>query len=94
MSSKEVEIIPAQNTSKTESPLIETIAREEVAVKKCCLTTKQDIHIACKCCAYTWSFTLNGIECCCLGLSSCCIFMSNAALCCNKTLEQIDCDGR
>jgi hypothetical protein len=71
---------------------IETIVRDEVAVKRCCLTTKEDIHIACKCCAYTWCISLNGIECCCVSLSKMCIFLSDAALCCNKVLEEIDCD--
>ena len=73
--------------------VIDTImVHEEVPVKKYCSTMKENVHIACKCCAYTWCFSLNSIECCCVSLSKICILLSDAALCCNKALEEIDCD--
>jgi hypothetical protein len=68
-----------------EPTLVESIERDE----KC---LKEDVHIAFKCCAYTWCLSLNGIEFCCVSLSKLCILMSDAALCCNKALERIDCD--
>jgi len=71
---------------------INNIDREEEPVKKCCSTAKEDVHIVCKCCAYTWCMSLNSIECCCVSLSKICILLSDVALCCNKALEEIDCD--
>ena len=66
--------------------------REEVPVKKCCMTKKENVHVAAKCCAYSWCISLNGIECCCMTMSKLCIIMSDIAICCNKALEEIDCD--
>jgi hypothetical protein len=74
---------------------VEPVIQEEVGkvvAKKCCNTMKEDVHIAFKCCAYTWCISLNGIECCCLTVSKVCGFISDIAMCCNKALEQIDCD--
>ena len=69
------------------------IMREEVVpVKKCCKTKKENVHVAAKCCAYSWCISLNGIECCCMTMSKLCIIMSDIAICCNKALEEIDCD--
>uniref|UniRef100_A0A6C0D3L5 Uncharacterized protein n=1 Tax=viral metagenome TaxID=1070528 RepID=A0A6C0D3L5_9ZZZZ len=73
--------------------LQETIIRDEVAVKKCCNIVKTDVHICCKCCAYSWAFSLNSIECCCVGLSGLCLAMSKCAIGCKDCLERIDCDG-
>ena len=67
------------------------MVREEKQ-NKCCKVMKEDVHIAGKCCAYSWCFTLNGIECCCVTMSACCVTLSNLALYCNKCLEEIDCD--
>ena len=66
--------------------------KDKCCKDKCCKVMKEDVHIACKCCAYSWCFTLNGIECCCVSMSKCCISLSGLALCCNKFLEEIDCD--
>lgn len=95
MSSKEEqpkEEQPKEEERKEEQPVVQEMVREEQAVKKCCSVMKEDVHIAGKCCAYTWCCTLNGIEGCCLALSKCCLFMSELAMGCNKCLEQIDCD--
>jgi len=75
-----------------ESPVIQEMDRETDKVKKCCNIMKEDVHIICKCCAYTWCFSLNSIECCCLSMSKCSLFMSNVFIGCNNFLEQIDCD--
>lgn len=86
---------PPVETKQPESidpPIIATMMEREKPVKKCCNIMKEDVHIAGKCCAYSWCFTLNGIECCCVGLSKLCICFSDMALCCNNCLEQIDCD--
>jgi hypothetical protein len=69
----------------------ETIVREVTPTKKC---VKEDAHICFKCCVYSWSFTLNGCECCCGGLSELCLGMSRIALCFKNSLEVIDCDSR
>lgn len=74
------------------NPCVEEMVREEEKVKKCCSIMKEDVHIAGKCCAYTWCGALNSIECCCVALSKCCLFMSEGAMGCNNCLEQIDCD--
>ena len=89
-------------TPKEETSVIAAVmVREETPDKcckdkcckdKCCNVMKEDVHIACKCCAYSWCLTLNGIECCCVSMSKCCISLSSLALCCNKFLEGIDCD--
>lgn len=74
-----------------EKVVVEVMVREEV-VTSCCSTKKEEVHIAGKCCAYTWCISLNSIECVCVSMSKVCILLSDAALCCNKFLEQIDCD--
>ena len=82
---------PVTQIVQPEEVKVDVMVREEV-VKSCCSTKKEDVHIAGKCCAYTWCISLNGIECCCVSLSAMCTTLSNMALCCNKFLEQIDCD--
>ena len=82
---------PVIEEVKTEAPVIIQIAQED-RTKKCCSIMKEDVHIAGKCCAYTWCCTLNGIECCCMSMSKCCIILSDIAIACNKFLEAIDCD--
>jgi hypothetical protein len=62
---------------------VQPMVREEVPVKKCCMTKKENVHVAAKCCAYSWCISLNGIECCCVSLSKLCIIMSDIAICCN-----------
>ena len=70
------------NTTPTEDiPVIVTVmVREEIPDKcckdKCCNVMKEDVHIAGKCCAYSWCLALNGIECCCVSMSKCCIYNS------------------
>jgi len=71
---------------------ITPMVRDEVPVKTCCVTKKENVHVAAKCCAYSWCISLNGIECCCMTMSKLCIIMSDIAICCNKALEEIDCD--
>lgn len=72
---------------------VQPMVREEVVpVKTCCGTKKEQVHVAAKCCAYSWCISLNGIECCCVTMSKLCIIMSDIAICCNKALEEIDCD--
>lgn len=78
--------------SAEEPPHSIVMSREEQVAAKCCNTMKEDVHILCRCCAYTWCCTLNGIEGLCFGLSKCCLFASEAAMGCNKCLEKIDCD--
>ena len=87
--------------SNNENTVIpEEMAREEQKKQNsCCTVMKEDVHIAGKCCAYSWCFTLNGVECCCVSMSTCCVSMSTCcvtlsdlALYCNKFLEEIDCD--
>jgi len=68
------------------------MVREGVVPVKTCCVKKENVHVAAKCCAYSWCISLNGIECCCVSLSKLCIIMSDIAICCNKALEQIDCD--
>ena len=79
-----------EEETKKEQPKSEVMQREPE--NKCCKVMKEDVHIAFKCCAYSWCVSLNGIECCCVSLSRCCIALSEVALCCNKMLESIDCD--
>jgi len=86
------EIVTKKEDEKQNEPIVETMIREDETTKKCCSIMKEEVHVAFKCCAYTWCVSLNGIECCCVGLSKMCILMSDLALCCNKALEQIDCD--
>ena len=82
---------PKEETSVVEQPVAQEMAREE-SVKKCCSIMKEDVHVAGKCCAYTWCCTLNGIEGLCVILSKCCLLSSALAMGCNKCLEEIDCD--
>lgn len=67
--------------------------RNEEGAKKCCNIMKTDVHVCFKCCTYSWACSLNGIECCCGGLSMLCLMMSRCALGCRDCLEKIDCDG-
>ena len=76
------------------APVIEVIEREEANVKKCGNCLSKDARCLFHCCIKTWSFTLNGCECCCAGLSACCIFSSAVAMGCNKCMESIDCDEK
>jgi hypothetical protein len=97
MSSKEETVVvtnvePKEEEKAEASPVLQEMVREEKAVSKCCSVMKEDVHIACKCCSYSWCITLNGIEGCCFALSKCCLFASELAMGCNKFLEQIDCD--
>lgn len=89
---KEVVLVEMKQPKEEVSPIVEEMVRGEEKVKKCCAVMKEDVHIAGKCCAYTWCCTLNGIECCCVSMSKLCLAMSEAAMGCNKLLEQIDCD--
>jgi hypothetical protein len=88
-------IDPSKSEPKepTKPEEVTPIIREEVVpVKTCCVTKKENVHVAAKCCAYSWCISLNGIECCCMTMSKLCIIMSDIAICCNKALEEIDCD--
>jgi len=68
--------------------LSETMEREQP--KKCCKLS-EDVHATCKCCVYSWSFCLSGLEYICSGLSCLCIGCSDSALECNKCLHCVDC---
>ena len=76
-----------------QAPVQVSMIRDDEAVKKCCSIVKSDVHVCFKCCTYSWAFSLNGIECCCAGLSTLCLMMSRCALGCKDCLERIDCDG-
>lgn len=60
--------------------------------KKCCTNMSKDARWCLHCCIKTWSCTLNTCECCCTGLSDCCLFCSAVALGSKKFMEEIDCD--
>ena len=82
---------PKKETPQTK-PILAEMVDEEEKVKKCCSVMKEDVHVACRCCAYTWCCTLNSMECCCVSMSKCCTFFSSLAMGCNNFLEEIDCD--
>lgn len=78
-------------------PLDESYLQEKIMVrepaKKCCKIVKKDVNIICRSALNCWSCSLNGLEGCCLGLSSICLAISRLAVGCNRCLEQLDCDG-
>jgi hypothetical protein len=86
------DVLIKEQEEKKEEQIVQSMEREAEPKNKCCKIMKEDVHVAGKCCAYTWCCTLNGIECCCVGMSRCFIGLSDIALACNKCLEQIDCD--
>jgi hypothetical protein len=86
--------VKAPEPAPEQAPVQVSMIRDEEAAKKCCSIVKSDVHICFKCCTYTWACSLNGIECCCGGLSTLCLMMSRCALGCRDCLEKIDCDGR
>jgi hypothetical protein len=67
---------------------------EKEPKKKCCSYLSKDARWCFHCCIKTWSCTLNTCECCCGGLSACCIFSSGLANSFRNCLEEIDCDER
>jgi hypothetical protein len=87
--SKEAPVVETTNTENVAEVIAETMVREVTPTQKC---LKEDAYVAFKCCVYCWSFSLNGCECACAGLSELCIGLSKLALCFKGALEQIDCD--
>ena len=86
---KEISVVETTHREPVSEVIVETIVREVTPTKKC---LKEDAHFAFKCCVYCWSFSLNGCECLCGGLSELCIGLSKLALCLKGALEEVDCD--
>lgn len=98
---------PEKKVEVAEEKSVVTLAAEEIVrdsnsqeeeekepKKKCCAYLSKDARWCFHCCIKSWSCTLNTCECCCAGLSACCIFSSGVANSCKDCMEEIDCDEK
>uniref|UniRef100_A0A6C0DPX4 Uncharacterized protein n=1 Tax=viral metagenome TaxID=1070528 RepID=A0A6C0DPX4_9ZZZZ len=72
----------------------ETLERDVVAVKKCGSCLSKDARWCFHCCIKSWSCTLKLGECCCGGLSACCLFCGDSAKFCKNCMNDFDCDDK